>query len=900
MKSIQKFMLVTVIIASFLLSGDTFSQSLMQKSASLTASQEIFLDSVAQKTWTYIEDAASNHLPLSWRRVAPGLVSDGTYANPTEIGLYMLSYLGAYEMQKSWSPTKSLVEAEITTTLNQLQQWQTGAQAEQANGVNAYNNSVFFQSYWIDNTPPIVGAGDYDHIVPSIDNALLAASLITIRNWADVNDAPDISQIAGDILDDMNFMIWYDTVTHRFQLGDTNAPLGGGPADYYSNENRIINYVARALGQMSTTEFQASLDALVQAPATYAPLESDSISVDKVAWDGSYFTYTAPALFLREMESNYGTDTIEPATRAQIVYADEQNYSAWGLSDAFDLCEFDEPNVPPSTNTYRKQGARPIPLSNPNALEESAGLITPHASALALLSSSYADEAVSNLQKLAMFNQLYSSQYGFKDSVMVKTGDANYGKASCRYSLLAQAYILLAIAEHKTGFIWKNYYLDPQVQLAHQEAELTCSLGPSNAQRSAIDNLENNIADWGAYCDNSIPRWTKENLALLTPSGDDLALRCSLVAGSQAYAKVHCYNNLNSAPNSQMFTADFAFKFSPTTCNNTGGTSTVQALEFTMSKWLNGKRYEFALQWQNVDDLTGGSPPQWRYWKGDSLQWIAFNPPITQCLSGDLTNSPNDWHSLRLEGAIVNDQLEYRSFTIDNVEYPLDISVPPVDHSIPDQLAIAVQLDANASGSPYDLLIDDVRFVRWNGLISLLSPDDAESVFTLRPKFSWKALPGAVRYEVQLDTSNPPTASIVNTSALSYTPSEDLLATKTYYWRVRAIDAPGNPSPWTQIQSVLVQSPDNAAPPLNYFTSSTPTLSWNFVTGASGYEIQIDRSSSFTAPFDFTNTVSADTAFVTSSELADGKWYWRVRALYPNALTGNWSKIDSFVIDTVP
>ena len=90
----------------------------------------------------------------------------------------------------------------------------------------------------------------------------------------------------------------------------TEDPQGGGPADYYSNENRIINFVARALGQLSAEEFRLSLEALTQTAKAY-----DSITVEKVAWDGSYFTYTSPALFIREVDTSYGPGTIVPGNR---------------------------------------------------------------------------------------------------------------------------------------------------------------------------------------------------------------------------------------------------------------------------------------------------------------------------------------------------------------------------------------------------------------------------------------------------------------------------------------------------------------------------------------------------------------------------------------------------------
>lgn len=55
-------------------------------------------------------------------------------------------------------------------------------------------------------------------------------------------------------------------------------PQGGTLADYYSNENRIINFVARALGHLSAEEFRLSLAALDSPSGTY-----NGITVEKMA-----------------------------------------------------------------------------------------------------------------------------------------------------------------------------------------------------------------------------------------------------------------------------------------------------------------------------------------------------------------------------------------------------------------------------------------------------------------------------------------------------------------------------------------------------------------------------------------------------------------------------------------
>lgn len=409
-----------------------------------------FLDQLAQHTWAYLSSdwARSNHLPWSWRSET---MSGGDFANTAEIGFLALSWLAAYDMDQPWKPSWEQTEAEVTAILDQLRAWQTGSQPEQPNGPNAYANSVFYQWYWINQDPPVVSGSPNDHLVPSIDNAWLAASLIVIREYAAANGHPALIQKADAILQDMDFMLWYDADTHLFTWGDIENPQGGYPADYYSNENRIINFVARALGQMTAVEYQASLDALARPEGSYG-----DITVAAMAWDGSYFTYAAPALFIREMETAYGEDTIVPATQAQIAYAADQGYEAWGLSDCFDVGE----------GGYVQQGAPPSGLIPP---ETRPGLVSPHASAMTLITP-LATEAITNLQTLAnTYSCAYHTQYGFYDSVMTDPAAADYGQCSQRFSALTQEWIFLTLINENSGFIWHYFYNHAGVRQAHAE-----------------------------------------------------------------------------------------------------------------------------------------------------------------------------------------------------------------------------------------------------------------------------------------------------------------------------------------------------------------------------------------------------------------------------------------------
>lgn len=400
-----------------------------------------FLDEIAKDTYTYLtsEWATENHLPYSWRSAT---LSGGDYVNVTEIGFLITTHIAAYEMQRSWSPSLDCAVSEVNAILDQLLAWQT-------NDKNSYQG-VFYQWYWL-NPQPRVGASDGDHAVPSIDNAWLALSLLAARSWANSGSQidPAIAQKAERIVSKLDFMLWYDHSTHLFWLGDKFNPQGTYKADYLGNENRIINFVAHTLGQLNAQELQASLKALVQKPQSFR-----NLTVAAAPYDGSYFTLAGPALFIDEMNTSFGWDTIEPATAAQFVFAQQKGYPATGFSDCFATGD----------GGYVQSGAPPATAPR----EDYPGLITPHASAMMLITS-HDKAAVANLRHLAAYPGLYDPQYGFRDSIMLQPGDPQFGAVSARFSALAQQFTFLAIANHQTGVIWRLLYADPGVKTAHQE-----------------------------------------------------------------------------------------------------------------------------------------------------------------------------------------------------------------------------------------------------------------------------------------------------------------------------------------------------------------------------------------------------------------------------------------------
>lgn len=217
-----------------------------------------------------------------------------------------------------------------------------------------------------------------------------------------------------------------------------------------------------------------------------------------------------------------------------------------------------------------------------------------------------------------------------------------------------------------------------------------------------VCDLDEDDAYWEIYPENS-PQWIKEWTT--KPSIDGKSLKCG-ITGGKSYSNVHCYLNLNSVPEANFFKLCLEFWFDETTYNNKDGVSTIQALEFTMNKWYHNKRYEWALQWQNVN--VGQGAPQWRYWdphQSESEKWVSLG--INDFLEGER------WHSLIIKGEITDaDQVHYLEFMIDGVLHKIDtlyIEPAPVEDE-PDRLAIAFQLDGTEAMKPYNVYVDSICF----------------------------------------------------------------------------------------------------------------------------------------------------------------------------------------------
>lgn len=145
-------------------------------------------------------------------------------------------------------------------------------------------------------------------------------------------------------------------------------------------------------------------------------------------------------------------------------------------------------------------------------------------------------------------------------------------------------------------------------------------------------------------------------------------------------------------------------------------------------------------------------------------------------------------------------------------------------------------------------------------------------------KISWGAVSGADGYGLYRETSSTGAYSgIKNVTSTSYT-NTGLTTGKTYYYKVKAYKYSGTTKVYSKYSTAVSAKPIPATPTNSKAVSggyNSTKLSWNSVTGASGY--QVYRATSSTGTYSY---IKATTYIsYTNTSLTTGKtYYYKIRA----------------------
>ncbi|MEO8611238.1 MAG: hypothetical protein ABI690_25300 [Chloroflexota bacterium] len=136
------------------------------------------------------------------------------------------------------------------------------------------------------------------------------------------------------------------------------------------------------------------------------------------------------------------------------------------------------------------------------------------------------------------------------------------------------------------------------------------------------------------------------------------------------------------------------------------------------------------------------------------------------------------------------------------------------------------------------------------------------------------------------------TPSLTPSPTLTLTPSDTPESTN-------APESTETPSPTLTPSNTPVTptSPPDSAASSHFFAVHYPTLTWNRITWALGYQIQIDDDPNFGSPIPVPDEFSASTlSYTTDAELANGAYFWRVRAKKSATDWGDWSATETIIV----
>ena len=244
-----------------------------------------------------------------------------------------------------------------------------------------------------------------------------------------------------------------------------------------------------------------------------------------------------------------------------------------------------------------------------------------------------------------------------------------------------------------------------------------------------------------------------------------------------------------------------------------------------------------------------------------------------------------------------------------------DFSSPIVDQSLSDSsFTPTVPLEEGAYCWRVRARVNATRWSPWTSKWTfavatqglpppgLYLPINGDTTGDATPYFDWSDVSGAVKYWLQVDNDAFFLSPAIDDSTLTvseYTPTQNL-ADGDYHWRVRSQSASSYWGGWSLIWDftvnqvgvpALLQPPDSAL-----VTESRPEFTWSMVSGVEMYWLEVDDDQGFSSPAISDSTT--DTTYAPGSALADGKYYWRVRAGSGEGLWSGWSGVRTFSLST--
>ncbi len=419
----------------------------LHKKSLIREPDNILLRTVAQDSWLYFKNLVSkkNHLPVDWIDLDETKeYRIGDYTSPTNIGLYFLSIVGAYDLG-------FINKGEAISRLQ--------------NTIKVIRNLPRWNGLWY-NWYSTTNLQITRRYISSVDDGWLAAGLIVVRQAF----PEELGQECSLLLEEMDFSSLYDPAEGKLYLGFELNREPPCPTPYHygqiATEPRVASLIAIGKGDVPQDHWFRIFRTL---PAAWTWQQQkpqgeyrEYLGTDvfegyylykelKIvpSWGGSMFEFLMPVLVVKEKElapRSLGLNNTN-VIKAHIDYAlNEKKYPVWGIS-------------PCSTPDGRYGGYSEFGVAKLGARGyRDEGVITPHASILAI--DYFPQEVIRNVRNFLHYYDDIYGEYGFYDSV-----DVSSKKNSTRYLCLDQGMLFVALANYLTdGKIRERFHSDPIIK----------------------------------------------------------------------------------------------------------------------------------------------------------------------------------------------------------------------------------------------------------------------------------------------------------------------------------------------------------------------------------------------------------------------------------------------------
>lgn len=311
-------------------------------------------------------------------------------------------------------------------------------------GLRRHESSGLFYNWYDARTGAVERPRRQTPFVSAVDNGWLALALALLQPAV-----PEVAALAARILGPMNFAACYDAETnllrggfweHRHPARSVAArPLADGPTVYVTrhhyallnSEPRIAVYLGMLAGQLP----DAALGALQTPTVTYRGWTVVA------TLGGSMFEALSPDMFVPEeiwAPDTWGRNHGLTVALQREFGLTERGYGVWGQS----------PCARPSGG-YGEFGVPPLGLTGYPAESRGSGIVTPHASVMALQYEP--DAAVANLARLE--ERGCWGPGGFLDAIAVRTR-----RAAQRYLAIDQAFVMAALVNEARADVMRRHF----------------------------------------------------------------------------------------------------------------------------------------------------------------------------------------------------------------------------------------------------------------------------------------------------------------------------------------------------------------------------------------------------------------------------------------------------------